>query len=55
VGELTELTGLPRPMAKPLVPSGILGPFALGLVDTSPRTTLLDGDGGESRPRPVWF
>lgn len=49
------LSGFPRPMVKPLVPSGILGPFVACLGDTSYWMEQLDGRGEASRPRPLWL
>lgn len=49
------LSGFPRPMVKPLVPSGILGPFVACLGETSHWMEQLDGRGEASRPRPLWL
>lgn len=49
------LNGLPLPIVKPLVPSGILGPLELCFADASLWFTLFNcGDGARS-PRPLWF
>lgn len=37
-----EVNGLPRPMVKPLVPSGILGPLEICFADASHWDALLD-------------
>lgn len=53
------MIGFPLPIVKPLVPSGILGPFTACLADdASPMMKLLMllccGD-RESKPRPLWL
>lgn len=53
------MIGFPLPIVKPLVPSGILGPFTACLADdASPMMKLLTllccGD-RESKPRPLWL
>lgn len=47
--------GLPRPMVKPLVPSGILGPFEECLGDASHWGVLADCGDGVSSPRLPWI
>lgn len=48
--------GFPRPMVNPLVPSGILGPFVICLVDDPSHCGELDDIGDDrSEPRPVWI
>lgn len=49
------MRGFPLPIVKPLVPSGILGPFVACFTGAS-YVLLLCGD-EESRPRPlyIWF
>lgn len=49
------MSGLPLPIVKPLVPSGILGPFIAGLGNASPNIELLmlpNNAVEESSPRP---
>ena len=46
------LIGFPRPMVKPLVPSGILGPLVICLADASNWLEPLDCGDGASRPLP---
>lgn len=42
-------------MVKPLVPSGILGPFVFGLADASHCMAQFDCGDGAIRPRPLWL
>lgn len=55
LGGAAEPNGLPRPMVKPLVPSGILGPLEVCLADDSDWVAMLDWGDGASSPRPLWL
>lgn len=48
-----RLTGLPRPMVNPLVPSGILGPFVAVFGDEDPCKPRLGDIGPRLSPIPI--